>query len=144
MVRRVVIRGKGFCIDEDELRFKFIRASGPGGQNVNKLASAVQLKFDVRHSPSLPGDVLVRLIALGGKRVSARGVLTIDARRFRSQERNRQDAIDRLARLIERACVKPRPRKKTRPSAAAQERRLQAKRKRAAHKRLRQLPSLDE
>jgi ribosome-associated protein len=132
-------------IGEDELEFKFVRASGPGGQNVNKVASAVQLRFDVAGSPSLEMPVRQRLARLAGRRLTLEGVLVIDARRFRSQERNRQDAIERLAALIRRAAEPPRPRLKTRPSRAKVERRLEAKHRRAQIKRgRRSSPQMDE
>jgi ribosome-associated protein len=125
-------------IDERELEERFIRASGPGGQNVNKLASAVQLRFDVRGSRSLPDDVRSRLERLAGRRLSREGVLVITAQRHRTQERNRQDARDRLIELIRHAAVAPRPRRATRPSAGARERRLQGKKRRGSIKDLRQ------
>jgi ribosome-associated protein len=124
-------------LDESEISESFIRASGPGGQNVNKVASAVQLRFDIRRSRSLPARVRERLERLGGHRVSLDGVLVITARRFRSQERNRADALDRLAALIRRAATPPRPRRATRPSAGSRERRLAAKAQRARLKRQR-------
>lgn len=124
-------------IGEQEIREVFVRASGPGGQNVNKVSTAVQLRFDVLHSPSLPEEVKERLIRLGGRRVTEDGVLLIDARRFRTQERNRQDARDRLADLVRRAAIRPRTRRKTRPTGASRERRLEAKRLRARTKRMR-------
>jgi len=117
--------------DEREIDESFIRASGPGGQNVNKVASAVQLRFDIRRSGSLPEAVRGRLERLGGHRVSQEGVLIVTAQRYRSQERNRADALDRLVALIRRAATPPRPRRPTRPSAAARERRLAAKGRRA-------------
>jgi ribosome-associated protein len=125
------------AIEEKEIQEEFIRASGPGGQNVNKVATAVQLRFDVQHSSSLPDDVRGRLLTLGGKRITADGVLVIDARRFRTQERNRQDARDRLVALIRKAAEKPRFRRKTRPTAASRQRRLDTKQRRSRTKRAR-------
>ena len=125
-------------IAEHELEEHFIRASGPGGQNVNKLASAVQLRFDVRRSPGLPADVRARLERLAGKKLTREGVLVINAERHRTQERNRQDARARLIELIHRAAVAPRPRRATKPTAASRERRLDSKKRRAAIKGLRQ------
>jgi len=125
-------------IDEREIQERFVLASGPGGQNVNKVATAVQLRFDVAGSPSLPEDVRARLIRLAGRRMTDEGVLIIDARRFRTQERNRQDARDRLFTLIRRAAEPPKPRKKTRPTLASRVRRLDSKRQRGETKRRRQ------
>jgi ribosome-associated protein len=124
-------------IGERELEEQFIRSSGPGGQNVNKLASAVQLRFDVRRSPSLPDDVRTRLERLAGKRLTRDGVLVINAQRHRTQERNRDDARDRLVDLIRRAAVTPVPRRATKPTTGARERRLQSKKHRATIKGLR-------
>jgi ribosome-associated protein len=128
-------------IDERELEERFIRASGPGGQNVNKLATAVQLRFDVRHSPSLPAQVRTRLERLAGRRLTREGVLVINAQRHRTQERNRQDALERLIALIQRAAVAPVPRRPTKPTAGARERRLQSKKHRGSIKDLRQVKS---
>jgi ribosome-associated protein len=125
-------------IDERELEERFIRASGPGGQNVNKLSSAVQLRFDVRNSPSLPDDVRARLERLAGRRLTREGVLVIIAQRHRTQERNRADALERLIELIERAAVAPVPRRPTKPTKGSRERRLESKKRRSSIKGLRQ------
>jgi Protein chain release factor B len=129
------------AIDESEIRQEFIRSSGPGGQNVNKVATAVQLRFDVANSPSLPDDVRRRLIRLAGRRMTGGGVLIIDARRFRTQERNRQDAINRLIDLIRKATEKPKPRRRMGPTPASKIRRLDAKRRRSETKQKRQTVS---
>jgi len=118
---------RGITIDDSEIAFKFIRASGPGGQNVNKVASAVQLRFDVANSPSLPEPVKNRLIKLAGRRISEEGVLVIEAKRFREQGKNRQDAIDRLMALVAKALVVPRARKKTAPTKASKRRTVDEK-----------------
>jgi ribosome-associated protein len=123
-------------IDERELQIDFIRASGPGGQNVNKVATAVQLRFDVR-ATSLPEEVKVRLIHLAGKRMTSEGVLLIEARRFRTQEQNRADAIQRFVELVRKSLVAPKARRKTKPTAAAKEQRLKAKKQRGEIKKLR-------
>ena len=124
-------------LDDGEIEESFIRASGPGGQNVNKVSSAVQLRFDLSGSRSLPEDVRERLARLAGRRLTRDGVIVIIAQRYRTQERNRQDALDRLIALIRRAAEPPTPRRPTRPSRAAKERRLQAKARRAAVKQQR-------
>ena len=124
----LILITRNIRIDEKELRFRFVRAAGPGGQNVNKVATAVQLRFDVARSPSLPDAVRERLVRLAGKRVSRQGVLTIDAHRYRTQERNRQDAIERFVGWLQWAAERPKPRRKTTPSAAAKARRLDEKR----------------
>jgi ribosome-associated protein len=126
------------AIDERELDESFIRASGPGGQNVNKLATAVQLRFDARRSPSLPNEVSVRLQRLAGSRLTNDGVLIITAQRFRTQERNRQDALDRLVALIREATVVQKPRRPTKPTKASKVRRLESKKQRSGVKSLRQ------
>lgn len=127
-------------IDESELQETFVRASGPGGQNINKVSTAVQLRFDVEHSPSLPEPVRARLRRMAASHINAEGMLIINARRYRTQERNRQDARERLISLIRRAAISPKERKATRPSRAAHEQRLEAKRQRGLLKKLRRPP----
>lgn len=131
-------------IDESELEEQFIRASGPGGQHVNKAATAVQLRFDVAHSPSLPDVVRGRLIWLAGGRMTEDGVLVIKASRFRSQARNRQDARVQLVKLVRQAARKPIARHRTNPARGSQKRRLRTKRRRSEVKRLRQSPCRKE
>jgi ribosome-associated protein len=122
------------ALDEDELEITAVRASGPGGQNVNKVSSAVQLRFDARGSRNLPDDVAARLIRLAGSRATKEGVIVISADRFRDQPRNREDAIERLVALIARAAERPKPRKATRPTRASIQKRLEGKAKRSAVK----------
>jgi ribosome-associated protein len=132
------------AIDEREIEESFVRASGPGGQNVNKLSTAVQLRFDVRHSPSLPGDVRDRLERLAGSRLTNDGVLVLIAQRHRTQARNRQDALDRLIEMIRQAAIRPVKRRPTRPTRASRERRIEGKKRRAGIKHLRRSkPSFD-
>jgi ribosome-associated protein len=130
------VTGK-IALEEREIRERFVRSSGPGGQNVNKVATAVRLRFDVRGSPSLPDDVRERLIRIAGNRLNREGVLIIEAGRYRTQERNRRDARERLAEWIRRAAVPPRRREKTRPSRESEARRLGEKHRRGEVKRAR-------
>ena len=131
------------AIGDDEISESFIRSSGPGGQNVNKLATAVQLRFDVRRSPTLPDEVRARLERLAGRRLSRDGVLMITAQRYRTQERNRADARERLAELIRQAAQPPAPRFATRPTLGSKHRRLEGKAVRAEVKRGRARPDAD-
>jgi ribosome-associated protein len=125
-------------IDESEIEESFVRSSGPGGQNVNKLSTAVQLRFDVRGSPSLPNDVALRLMRLGGRRITKEGVLVLIAQNHRTQERNRAEAQARLIALIQEAAVKPIPRRATKPTRASKQRRIEGKMRRSGIKNLRQ------
>jgi ribosome-associated protein len=131
------------ALDEAEIQLSFVQSSGPGGQNVNKVATAAQLRFDVAQSPSLPPEVRDRLIKLAGKNITQDGWLVIHARRYRTQERNRQDALNRLIELVRSATRQPKPRRPTKPSRAAKRRRLESKRKRSQTKRLRKPPESD-
>ncbi|MCB9247936.1 MAG: aminoacyl-tRNA hydrolase [Ignavibacteriales bacterium] len=124
-------------INSDDLRFAFIRSSGPGGQNVNKVATAVQLKFDVVNNNDLPEEIKEKLIKLAGKKITTSGILIIEAKRFRTQEKNKQDAIGRLIKLIQKAAVKEKPRKKTKPTYAASEKRIETKKIRSQLKKQR-------
>ncbi len=130
-------------IDERDIKQEFIRSSGPGGQNVNKVSTAVQLRFNVVTS-SLPDDVRKRLIHLAGRRITEDGVLIIQAQRFRTQERNRQDSIDRLVKLIRKASERPKVRRKTKPSLESKRRLLETKRHRSEAKRMRRPPLYSE
>ena len=125
-------------IDDSELSESFVRSSGPGGQNVNKLSTAVQLRFDVRRSPSLPNDVAIRLYRIAGQRMTKDGVLVITAQRHRTQERNRADARERLFEMIREAATTPVPRRPTKPPRASRRERLESKKRRSGIKRLRQ------
>ena len=130
-------------IDEDEIEEQFIRASGPGGQNVNKVNTAVQLRFDVRHSPSLPNWMSIRAQAIAGKRLTKDGVIVITANAYRTQEQNRDDALKRLVELLQDAANRPVKRRPTKPSRKAREKRLQAKGQRSAVKKLRKVRAED-
>lgn len=131
-------------IDENELEFSFIRSTGPGGQNVNKVATAVQLRFSVLQSNSLTGDVKSRLIKLAGNKMTDEGVLVIEAKRYRTQESNREDALARFYALVQKALQEPKPRKKTKPTQASQEERLKAKKRRGEIKRSRSKQSFEQ
>lgn len=133
-------------LGDDEVSEQFVRSPGPGGQNVNKLATAVQLRFDARRSKSLPEDVRTRLIELAGTRATKHGEIVIDAHRFRTRERNREDALERLLSLVRQAAVKAKPRKATRPSLVSKQRRMEDKRRRSQLKDARQRldPNLED
>jgi ribosome-associated protein len=133
----MIVVSRSIQIPDREVQFRFIRASGPGGQNVNKVASAVELRFDVKHSTALPEEVRQRLMRQSGKKLNSAGVLIIQARRYRSQERNRQDAMERLVRLVRQAALKPRARRPTKPSRGSRESRLEIKRLRSRTKQRR-------
>lgn len=138
----MLLIGPSIVIDESEIREEFVRAAGPGGQHVNKAATAVQLRFNVVRSPSLSAAVRARLLQLAANRINEQGELVIEARRFRSQEQNRRDARERLAELLRRAAVRPKKRRPTKPGRAARERRLANKRRRSELKRQRRTPNL--
>lgn len=133
----MIVISREISIDENELEVDFIRSSGPGGQNINKVSTAVQLRFNIHQSPSLPEDVKKRLSALAGSRLSENGVIIIEAKRFRTQTMNREDAIQRLVMLIKQAAQKPKVRKKTKPSVSASAARVFDKKKRGAIKKVR-------
>jgi ribosome-associated protein len=134
----VIVVTPRISLDEGEIAESFVRASGPGGQNVNKVSTAVELRFDAAASPNLPEPVRMRLRALAGRRMTREGVIVIDAQRFRTRELNRADALDRLVALIRAASVAPKPRRPTRPTLASKERRLEGKERRSRVKSLRQ------
>jgi ribosome-associated protein len=133
----MIVIAAGLTLDEGELQESFIRASGPGGQNVNKVATAVQLRWDVRNSPSISDAVRERLMRLAANRINSDGILLIEARRFRTQDKNRQDARERLVAILREAIEPPKPRRATRPTKAARQSRVENKRRRAQIKKLR-------
>jgi ribosome-associated protein len=128
---------QGISIDEREFQFDFIHSSGPGGQNINKVSTAVKLRFNAQNSPSLPEDVKERLVALAGNRITDKGEIIIEAKKFRSQTKNREDAIQRLTALIAKAVIKPKIRRNTKPSVSARAARVSEKKQRGALKRVR-------
>lgn len=140
----MILIAPGLSIDEREIEERFIRASGPGGQNVNKVSSAVQLRFDAAHSPNLSSGMRVRLARLAGRRLNQEGILVITAQRHRTQARNRDDAMGRLIALLRAAATPPAVRRPTRPTAASRQRRLATKQRRASTKRMRGPPADDE
>jgi ribosome-associated protein len=131
------------AIDESEIEESFVRASGPGGQHVNKVSSAVQLRFDARHSPSLPNDVAIRLMKLAGSRLTQDGVIVIVAQSQRSQKRNREEALERLLEMIRQAAIRPETRRPTKPTKASKERRLASKDRRSSVKSARSKPGVE-
>jgi ribosome-associated protein len=133
---------KTICIPDHEVHCEFVSASGPGGQNVNKVATAVKLRFDVANSAALPGNVKQKLLTLSRKRITREGIVIIDARRYRTQERNRQDALERLADIIKKALYVPEPRKKTSPTKVSKKKRLEHKKRRSVLKKNRQMSDL--
>jgi len=133
----MIIISPSIQLDESEIQFDFIRSTGPGGQNVNKVATAVQLRFDVANSPSLSAEVKLRLAKIAGKRMTENGILIIEAKRYRTQEENRLDALDRFMVMLQQASHPPKPRRPTHPSQAAREARLRAKHQRSRIKALR-------
>ena len=136
-LKTMIVITDEISISEEELKFKFVRSSGPGGQNVNKVSTAVQLRFDVVGSSTLPSDIRSRLMTIAGNRVTENGVLVIDAQQYSSQSQNRQAAIDRLVDLIKQAAIPTKVRRKTKLSAGAKQRRVESKRRRGEVKQLR-------